>query len=269
MLDTIREDIYCVFDRDPASRNVFEILTTYPGTHALLVYRLANFLWRHKLKWLGRAISYVSRWFTGIEIHPGATIGRRFFIDHGTGVVIGETAEIGDDVTLYHGVTLGGTTWQKGKRHPTLRNNVVVGAGAKILGPITVGQDARVGSNAVVLKDVPVGATMVGIPARAVRRKNNEIDKQRQQTASKIGFDAYGVTEDMPDPMAEAVNQLLDHIHETDLRFEEMRCALKKLGEHVDSVKPLEMNDWMEQCRRDVENSRETGVTQENPVNVA
>lgn len=250
MLAKIKEDIYCVFDRDPASRNVFEILTTYPGTHALLVYRFANFLWCKNFKWLARAISYIGRWFTGIEIHPGATIGRRFFIDHGTGVVIGETAEIGDDVTLYHGVTLGGTTWNKGKRHPTVCDNVVVGAGAKILGPLVVGKDARVGSNAVVLKDVPEGATMVGIPARQVQRNKSEVDRRRQQTASKIGFDAYGVTEDMPDPMAEAVNQLLDHIHETDKRFEEMRCALKKLGEHVDSVKPLEMNEWMEQCRQ-------------------
>lgn len=253
MLAKIKEDVYCVFDRDPASRTVFEVLTTYPGTHALLVYRVANWLWQKRLKWLARVLSYVGRWFTGIEIHPGATIGRRFFIDHGTGVVIGETAEIGDDVTLYHGVTLGGTTWRKGKRHPTIGNNVVVGAGAKILGPITVASDARVGSNAVVLKDVSPGATMVGIPAREVRRNKSVVDERRRQTASKIGFDAYGVTEDMPDPMAEAVNQLLDHIHETDKRFEEMRCALKKLGEHVDSVKPLEMSDWMEQCRRDAE----------------
>jgi serine O-acetyltransferase len=253
MLDTIKEDIYCVFDRDPASRTVFEIVTTYPGTHALLVYRLAHWLWGKNLKWLARALSYAGRWFTGIEIHPGATIGRRFFIDHGTGVVIGETAEIGDDVTLYHGVTLGGTTWRKGKRHPTLSDNVVVGAGAKILGPLTVGKDARIGSNAVVLKDVTPGATMVGIPAREVRRKQSAVEQQRRQTASKIGFDAYGVTEDMPDPMAEAVNQLLDHIHETDKRFEEMRCALKKLGEHVDSVRPLEMSEFLEQCRQDAE----------------
>ena len=165
--------------------------------------------------------------------------------------MIGETAEIGDDVTLYHGVTLGGTTWRKGKRHPTIEDNVVVGAGAKILGPITVGKNARVGSNAVVLKDVAQGATMVGIPAREVRRNKSEIEKQRQQTASKIGFDAYGVTEDMPDPMAEAINQLLDHIHETDKRFDEMCCALRKLGEHVESVQPLQLNDWMQQCQRD------------------
>ena len=255
MLARLKEDIYCVFDRDPASRSVFEILTTYPGTHALLMHRLSNWLWRRNLKWLARLFSYTSRWFTGIEIHPGATIGRRFFIDHGTGVVIGETAEIGDDVTLYHGVTLGGTTWNKGKRHPTVENDVVVGAGAKILGPLTVGEGARVGSNAVVLKDVPAGATMVGIPARPVSRGNATVESQRRQTADKIGFDAYGVTVDMPDPMVEAVNKLLDHIHETDKRFEEMRCSLRKLGEHIDTLNPLELDDWMAECRQQQSNS--------------
>jgi serine O-acetyltransferase len=250
MLAKLKEDIYCVFERDPASRSVFEILTTYPGTHALLMHRLANWLWRKRLKWLARLLSYIGRWFTGIEIHPGATIGRRFFIDHGTGVVIGETAEIGDDVTLYHGVTLGGTTWNKGKRHPTVENNVVVGAGAKILGPLNVGEGARVGSNAVVLKDVPAGATMVGIPARAVSRNRAAVDSQRRKTADRIGFDAYGVTADMPDPMVEAVNKLLDHIHETDKRFEEMRCSLRKLGEHIDTLQPLELDDWMAECRQ-------------------
>lgn len=255
MLARLKEDIYCVFDRDPASRSVFEILTTYPGTHALLMHRLSNWLWRRNLKWLARLFSYISRWFTGIEIHPGATIGRRFFIDHGTGVVIGETAEIGDDVTLYHGVTLGGTTWNKGKRHPTVENDVVVGAGAKILGPLTVGEGARVGSNAVVLKDVPAGATMVGIPARPVSHGNATVESQRRQTADKIGFDAYGVTVDMPDPMVEAVNKLLDHIHETDKRFEEMRCSLRKLGEHIDTLNPLELDDWMAECRQQQSNS--------------
>jgi len=215
MFERIKEDIYCVFDRDPASRTVFEILTTYPGTHALLVHRCSHWLWNKRLKWLARVFSYIGRWFTGIEIHPGATIGRRFFIDHGTGVVIGETTEIGDDVTLYHGVTLGGTTWNKGKRHPTVENNVVVGAGAKILGPITVGTEARIGSNAVVVKDVPAGATMVGIPARQVEKKNG-VDEVRARTADKLGFDAYGVTADLPDPVANAINKLLDHIHVTD-----------------------------------------------------
>ena len=164
----IRDDINSVFDRDPAARNVFEIITTYPGIHAIIFHRVSHGLWRRKLKWLARVLSNIVRWYTGIEIHPGAVIGRRFFIDHGTGVVIGETAEIGDDCTLYHGVTLGGTTWKKGKRHPTLGDNVVIGAGAKVLGPITIGTGARVGSNAVVTKDVPAEATVVGVPGRVL-----------------------------------------------------------------------------------------------------
>ena len=168
MLDRLREDIDCVFARDPAARNRFEVATTYPGLHALWLHRLAHWLWGRRLRWPARVVSYLSRFLTGIEIHPGAQIGRRFFIDHGMGVVIGETAEIGDDCTLYHGVTLGGTTWEKGKRHPTLEDDVVVGAGAKILGPITMGKGARVGSNSVVVKDVPTGSTVVGIPGRVV-----------------------------------------------------------------------------------------------------
>ena len=168
MFTRIREDISVVFDRDPAARHALEILTTYPGVHALLFHLLSHSLWNIGLKWLARFISHFSRWVTGIEIHPGATVGRRFFIDHGMGVVIGETAEIGDDCTLYHGVTLGGTSWNKGKRHPTLGNNVVIGAGAKVLGPVTVSDNARIGSNSVVVKDVEEGATMVGLPANAV-----------------------------------------------------------------------------------------------------
>ena len=164
MFKRLREDISCVFERDPAARNSFEVITTYPGVHALLWHRVSHLLWRIHLKWLARTLSQLSRLLTGIEIHPGARIGRRFFIDHGMGVVIGETAVIGDDVTLYHGVTLGGTSWSKGKRHPTLGNNVVVGAGAKVLGPITLSNGARVGSNAVVVKDVPENATVIGIP---------------------------------------------------------------------------------------------------------
>ncbi len=262
MFDRLKEDVTCVFDRDPASRNVFEILTTYPGTHALLAHRMSHWLWQRRLKWLARLTSYMSRWFTGIEIHPGATIGRRFFIDHGTGVVIGETAEVGDDVTLYHGVTLGGTSWNKGKRHPTLGNNVVVGAGAKILGPLTVGDGARVGSNAVVLKDVVANATVVGIPARQVERRESAQSAVRRETAAKIGFDAYGVTDDMPDPVVDAINSMLDHIHTTDKRLDEMTCILRRLGEHVDGVKPLEI-DWLADCR-------ETGsVSTEKPREAA
>src|ERR1043165_4389320 len=167
MFDRLREDIAVVFERDPAARTSWEVLPCYPGLHALVGHRaVSNRLWRGGARWLARWLSHWARWLTGIEIHPGATIGRRVFIDHGMGVVIGETAEIGDDTTLYHGVTLGGTSWNKGKRHPALGRGVVVGAGAKILGPINVGDGAKVGSNAVVVRDVPAGATAVGIPAR-------------------------------------------------------------------------------------------------------
>ena len=168
MFTHFREDIACVFERDPAARTTWEVLTCYPGFHALTLHRLSHWLWGHGARWLARAVSHFTRWITGIEIHPGATVGRRVFIDHGMGVVIGETAEIGDDCTLYHGVTLGGTSWNKGKRHPTLLPGVVIGAGAKVLGPITVGERAKVGSNAVVVRDVPPGATAVGIPARII-----------------------------------------------------------------------------------------------------
>ena len=166
MFERIKEDIQCVFERDPAARTAFEVLTTYPGIHAVLFHRLSHRLWNMGLKWLARMLSNLARLFTGIEIHPGATIGRRFFIDHGMGVVIGETTEIGDDCTLYHGVTLGGPTWDKGKRHPTLGRDVVIGAGAKVLGPITINDGVRIGSNAVVLKDVPAGTTVVGSRSR-------------------------------------------------------------------------------------------------------
>lgn len=164
MFERVREDIQSVFHRDPAARNALEVLTCYPGLHAVWLHRLAHGLWTSGWKWLARLVSNFGRWMTGIEIHPGARIGRRFFIDHGMGIVIGETAEIGDDVTLYQGVTLGGTTWNKGKRHPTLGNNVVVGAGAKVLGPFTVGEGAKVGSNAVVTKEVPPGAPWSAFP---------------------------------------------------------------------------------------------------------
>ena len=158
MFAAVLREVILVGARDPAARNGFEVLTAYPGLHAVLIHRFSHALWQWRLKWLARVLSNVGRWFTGIEIHPGASIGRRFFIDHGMGVVIGETAEIGDDCTLYHGVTLGGTSWQKGKRHPTLVNDVVVGAGAKVLGPITLAEGVRVGSNAVVVKAVPLAS---------------------------------------------------------------------------------------------------------------
>ena len=233
MFKHIREDIACGFDRDPAARNTFEVLTTYPGLHALIHYRVANWCWKHGLQYLARMISFFSRWFTGIEIHPGATIGRRFFIDHGMGVVIGETAEIGDNVTLYHGVTLGGTSWNKGKRHPTLRDGVVVGAGAKVLGPIEIGENGRVGSNAVVTKDVPADATAVGIPGRIIVKKKDETEEQgrrRKAIADKIGFDAYGMTDEMPDPIARSIHNLLDHMQAVDEKIERMSSALGELG---------------------------------------
>lgn len=230
MFERVREDIQSVFHRDPAARNALEVLTCYPGLHAVWLHRLAHGLWTSGWKWLARLVSNFGRWMTGIEIHPGARIGRRFFIDHGMGIVIGETAEIGDDVTLYQGVTLGGTTWNKGKRHPTLGNNVVVGAGAKVLGPFTVGEGAKVGSNAVVTKEVPPGATVVGIPGRIIMREDTEQQAKRQAMAEKLGFDAYGVSQDMPDPVARAIGQLLDHLQAVDGRPEGMCQALTALG---------------------------------------
>ena len=223
----LREDITCVFDRDPAACNVLEILTCYPGIHAVLFHRLNHALWNLRLKWLARFLSALARLLTGIEIHPGAKIGRRFFIDHGMGVVIGETAEIGDDCTLYQGVTLGGTSWNKGKRHPTLGRNVVIGAGAKVLGPFTVGDNARIGSNSVVIKAVPAGATVVGVPGRVVEAGGTDV---RREIARKLGFDAYGATPDLPDPEAHAINQMLDHLHALDRTVRQLSQTLRNAG---------------------------------------
>ncbi|NWB98041.1 serine O-acetyltransferase [Pseudomonas gingeri] len=230
MFERLREDIQSVFHRDPAARNAFEVLTCYPGLHAIWLHRLGHALWGMGWKWLARVVSNFGRWLTGIEIHPGAKVGRRFFIDHGMGIVIGETAEIGDDVTIYQGVTLGGTSWNKGKRHPTLEDGVVVGAGAKVLGPFTVGAGAKIGSNAVVTKAVPAGATAVGIPGRIIMKADDQVEAKRKAMAEKIGFDAYGVSEDMPDPVARAIGQLLDHLQAVDGRLEGMCGALKDLG---------------------------------------
>jgi serine O-acetyltransferase len=233
MFKRIREDIQCVFERDPAARNTFDVLTTYPGVHAIIFHRFSHALWQRKMKWLAKINSNIARLFTGIEIHPGAVIGKRFFIDHGMGIVIGETAEIGDDCTLYHGVTLGGTSWQKGKRHPTLENNVVVGAGAKILGPITISDNARIGSNAVVVKPVPKDTTVIGVPGREVVARNDD-EKKRHKIAQKMGFDAYGATQDMPDPVANTLNRLLDHIHLMDDRIEKLCEQVRSMGGEVD-----------------------------------
>ena len=198
ILGKFREDLSVVFQRDPAARNYFEILTTYPGVHALILHRLAHFLWSIKLKLIARIFSHLARIFTGIEIHPGAQIGRRFFIDHGMGVVIGETSIIGDDCTLYHGVTLGGTSWKKGKRHPTLKNNVVIGAGAKVLGPITLGNNSKVGSNAVVVTDIPNDSTAVGIPAKIIE-SGEKLKK----------FSAYAVEKNSQDPVLQSIDEIL------------------------------------------------------------
>jgi serine O-acetyltransferase len=241
MFDRLKEDIHCVFERDPAARSTLEILIAYPGVHAVLLHRLSHWLWRHRRRLIARWLSHLARWVTGIEIHPGARIGRRFFIDHGMGVVIGETAEIGDDCTLYHGVTLGGTTWEKVKRHPTLGDNVVIGAGAKVLGPVTIGDGVRIGSNSVVVKDVPAGATVVGIPGHVVRPAPAGQGK-RARMARKIGFDAYGQTQEMSDPVARAVDCILDHLHAVDERFETMRERLKKAGIDLESVELPELN---------------------------
>ena len=210
MFRYLREDIRAVFDRDPAARSSWEVLTCYPGIHALIMHRMAHWLWGHRLRWLARFTAHLARFFTGIEIHPGATIGRRFFIDHGMGVVIGETAEIHDDVTLYHGVTLGGTSWSPGKRHPTLDDGVLVGCGAKILGPITVGTGARIGANSVVVDAVPPGMTVIGIPGRVVRDP-----RERRIIGGRIDLSHHL----MPDPVGDALSELLDRIEFLEARL--------------------------------------------------
>lgn len=236
MFNQLKEDINIVFERDPAARSKVEVLLTYPGLHALVLHRLNNWLWKLNLKFVARFLSFFARWFTGIEIHPGAVIGKRFFIDHGMGVVVGETAVIGHDCTLYHGVTLGGTSWQKGKRHPTLGNGVVVGAGAKILGPIDIGNDARIGSNSVVVRSVPEGATVVGIPGRIANAEASKPSPEQEALAKKIGFDAYGTSQEVPDPVAVAINSMLEHIHTLDKEVEQMCSEIKSLGGKVENT---------------------------------
>ena len=260
-----KEDIEAVFNRDPAARNSLEVILTYPGIHALILHRSAHYLWQHDHKLSARVISYGSRILTSIEIHPAAKIGKRFFIDHGVGVVIGETAEIGNDVTLYHGVTLGGVSWNDGKRHPTLEDGVIVGAGAKVLGPFIVGKGAKIGSNAVVVKPVPAGATMVGSAARMIsdhhdekgnpivkkvqdapqqeaaaeamatakpNDNNNATDRAKTSThsaARATTFQAYGIDQSSQDPVADAFAKMLEHIRQSETRLDQLQAAMCKL----------------------------------------
>jgi serine O-acetyltransferase len=220
MFARLAEDIRSVRERDPAARSLLEVLTCYPGLHAVWGHRVSHWLWTHGLKWLARLNSHIARWLTLIEIHPGATLGRRVFIDHGIGVIIGETAEVGDDCTIYQGVTLGGTSLTRGaKRHPTLGRDVVVGAGAKVLGPFTVGDGARIGSNAVVVREVPPGATAVGIPARIISEQGE------MQSQTPHGFEAYGITGDMPDPVANAIRALLGHVQALQAEVQSLKAG--------------------------------------------
>jgi serine O-acetyltransferase len=226
LLSTLRSDIDCVFGRDPAARNRLEVVITYPGLHALIWHRLAHAMWRRRWRFPARFVAYISRMLTNIDIHPGATIGQRFFIDHGAGVVIGETAEIGDDCTLYHGVTLGGTSWSRGKRHPTLASGVMVGAGAKVLGPIRLGEGARVGANSVVGRDVPANRTVVGIPAKVVRLPRRQA----------VGHDRIRIDLDhhlMPDPAGRAIACLIDRIEYLEQQLQpQVDSRRGRRGEH-------------------------------------
>ena len=222
------EDIRSVFKRDPAARNVFEILTCYSGVQAVIIYRFTHLIWRYKLYWLARFISTLARWITGIEIHPGAVIGHRFFIDHGMGVVIGETAEIGDDCMMYHGVTLGGTSWDKVKRHPTLKDGVIIGAGAKILGPITLGKNVRVGSNSVVVKSIDDNCTVVGIPGRVLEKKVSDDDQ----------FDSYAASTSSSanDPTVQAVNSIIERLADIDEQIANLSGISEEVKEDLKEV---------------------------------
>lgn len=227
MFNLLREDIASIMARDPAARSQWEVLTCYPGLHAIVMHRWARWCWMRDMKWLGRFIAHLARVLTGIEIHPGATIGRHVFIDHGFGVVIGETAEIGDECTIYQGVTLGGTSLSKGaKRHPTLERGVIVGAGAKVLGSFTVGEYAKIGSNAVVVKAVPAGATAVGNPAHVSQKDENKV---REETTARI-FSAYGVTPNSDDPLTKALHSLIDNAAAQELQIQKLTQALKTAG---------------------------------------
>ncbi|PXW26228.1 serine O-acetyltransferase [Paraburkholderia caballeronis] len=246
MFDRLREDIATIRERDPAARSAWEVLTCYPGLHALVLHRLAHACWRAKRRWLARFVSQLARFLTGIEIHPGATVGRRVFIDHGMGVVIGETAVVGDDCTIYQGVTLGGTSLTRGaKRHPTLGPGVIVGAGAKVLGSFTVGANAKIGSNAVVVKPVPAGGTAVGNPARVIvaarpaaggMGDTGEAGGKTAADARRDGFCAYGITPNADDPVSLAIHGLIDHAATQAQRVDAIAAALEQLGARIDAL---------------------------------
>ncbi|MEX1167842.1 MAG: serine O-acetyltransferase [Hydrogenophaga sp.] len=246
MFDTIRSDIQCILDRDPAARSIWEVVTCYPGLHAVWLHRPAHWCWNNGLKWPGRFISHVARWLTGIEIHPGAKVGNRVFFDHAMGVVVGETAEIGDGCTIYQGVTLGGTSLYKGtKRHPTLGKDVVVSAGAKVLGGFEVGDGAKIGSNAVVIKPVPAGATAVGIPARIIQSKKDESPDVVEE--SKPKFEAYGITQE-DDPLSQAMRGLIDSASGQDHQIALLWQAIEKLNNCVKDGDCLPIDAAREEC---------------------
>jgi serine O-acetyltransferase len=239
MFTRLREDIATIRERDPAARSAWEVLTCYPGLHALLLHRLSHACWRAKRYWIARVVSQIGRFLTGIEIHPGATVGRRVFIDHGMGVVVGETAVIGDDCTIYQGVTLGGTSLTRGaKRHPTLERGVIVGAGAKVLGGFTIGADAKIGSNAVVVKPVPAGATAVGNPARVIvpAASARGATGAAKPAAARAEFCAYGITPNADDPVSLAIHGLINHAANQSLRIDEIVAALERLGASLEAL---------------------------------
>ncbi len=248
MFNRIKEDIQSVFERDPAARSAWEVLINYPGMHAIWWHRISHKLWLNNWFWLARTLSTLVRWLTGVEIHPGAKIGRRFFIDHAMGVVIGETAIIGDDCTLYHGVTLGGTSWNAGKRHPTLENNVVVGAGAKILGPITLHEGSRVGSNAVVTKDAPSGSTVIGIPGHILDPNCSKPNSHRERVEQLIGFEAYGESQKCYDPVAQVISGILEHSRAVDNQLILLMNALANKGIDIQKLDlpGINANDFIE-----------------------
>lgn len=275
MLKQLKEDIQAVFARDPAARNTFEVLTTYPGIHALIMHRIAHELWEKECKTSARILSSFSRFATGIEIHPGAKIGKRFFIDHGMGVVIGETAEIGDDVTLYHGVTLGGTTWNKGKRHPTLGDGVVVGAGAKILGPFIVGKNAKVGSNAVVTKAVPEGVTAVGNPARFISKDKEIVQVKEQEprcpdnienlseSHDNTDFQPYAATQEQVDPILEGMRVLIDRLEQNEKRMNDF-CVRLSLLDPTFNKQQIDEQPYSEEELKIIEDVRRECKSQSN-----